>query len=86
MHPFRRGDAGLNPATRRKLLERHPSLVLVVLFLIFTAFLTWREITQEFGFLTVRNQKAMAETQAEEIALAMNGCWRRQVPVQAHRY
>jgi len=64
MHPFRRGDAGLNPATRRKLLERHPSLVLVVLFLIVTAFLTWREITQEFGFLTVRNQKAMAETQA----------------------
>jgi signal transduction histidine kinase len=64
MHPFQRGDVGLNPATRRKLLERHPSLVLVVLFIIVTAFFTWREITQEFGFLIVRNQKAMAETQA----------------------
>jgi len=60
--PLIPGDSNPSGGTGGVLIRQHPSILLLSLLLVFTAILTWREISQELGVLKLNNSKTLAET------------------------
>lgn len=63
MPTFKRGDSAPDAGIRQALIERHPSILLLCLLLLFTAVLTWQEISQEFSVVEIRNSKILADSE-----------------------